>query len=268
MPSSDIARHRAYMPAGASRILNARSLETAHRRLAEVLRPGQTVLDVGCGTGAITRQIAEGVVPRDFVVGMDSNAHLIRQARQKHQHRPNVRFAVANIYHLPCTRVFDIATTRVFQWLAAPQRALQAIREATRPHGRVIVLDDNHEKVQWVPIPPASVQRFYTAFLRWRAEAGMDNAMADHLMPLFRTVGFADILEIPQHEVTTRQDPEFATRVGIWAEVATTRGYQMVADGLITETQRATAEAGYRLWMQTEAEAQTLYLLAVEGAVT
>jgi 2-polyprenyl-3-methyl-5-hydroxy-6-metoxy-1,4-benzoquinol methylase len=71
MPSSDVARHRAYMPAGTSRILNTRSLGTAHRRLAEVLQPEQTVLDVGCGTGAITRNIAEEVVPAGFVVGVD-----------------------------------------------------------------------------------------------------------------------------------------------------------------------------------------------------
>lgn len=269
MPSSDIARQRAYMPAGTSRMLNVRSLTTAHRRLAEMLQPGHTVLDVGCGTGAITRHIAAQVEPRGFVVGMDSNIHLLHQARQEHQDIPNVWFAAADIYHVPCTRAFDLVTAaRVLQWLAAPQRALQAMREATRPNGRVIVLDYNHEKVQWVPAPPASMQQFYTAFLQWRAEAGMDNAMADHLAPLFRAVGLTNIRETPQHEVTTRRDADFAIRVGIWAEVAATRGYQMVADGFLTETQRATAEAEYRTWMQTEAEAHTLYLLAVEGTVT
>jgi hypothetical protein len=41
----------------------------------------------------------------------------------------------------------------------------------------------------------------------------------------------------------------------------------MVADGLLTEIQAATAEAEHWAWMQTEAEAQTLYLLTVEGTV-
>ena len=50
MPSADVARHRAHMPAGTSRVLNTRALVTAHRRLAEVLQPGQTVLDDGKGS--------------------------------------------------------------------------------------------------------------------------------------------------------------------------------------------------------------------------
>ena len=79
------------------------------------------VLDVACGTGAITRHIAEEVAPGGFVVGMDSNAHFIQQARQRHQDIPNVQFAVADIYHVPCTGVFDLVTAaRVLQWLAAP----------------------------------------------------------------------------------------------------------------------------------------------------
>ena len=268
MPSSDVARHRAYMPAGTSRILNSRSLVTAHRRLAELLQPGYTVLDVGCGTGAITRDIAAEVVPAGFVVGVDITPHLVAQARRMHPEISNMWFAVADIYHLPFTKAFYIVTAaRVLQWLAAPPQALQAMHAVTCAQGRVVVLDYNHEKIQWVPAPPASMQQFYTAFLRWRAGAGMDNAIADHLVAMFRQAGFVDVRETPQHEVITRRDPDFATRLGLWAEVAATRGHQMVADGLLTETQRATAEAEYRVWVQTAAEAQTLYLLTVEGTV-
>ena len=52
----DVARRRAHMPEGTTAILDARSLATAHRRLAALLSPGLAVLDVGCGTGAITRK--------------------------------------------------------------------------------------------------------------------------------------------------------------------------------------------------------------------
>ena len=269
MPSSDIARHRAYMPAGTTRILDSRSLETAHRRLAEMLRPGQMVLDVGCGTGRITGHIAAKVAPRGFVAGMDRNAYMIQQAHQNHQNVPNVGFAMADVCHLPCAAVFDIVTAAcVFQWLAEPLSALQAMREATCPGGRVVVLDYNHEKVQWIPDPPTSFRQFYKSFLRWRSEAGMDNAMADHLKLIFQAAGFGDIRETPQSEVTSRHDSDFAARVGIWAEITATRGFQMVADGLITETQRATAEADYRAWTHSEAQAQTLHLVAVEGSVS
>ena len=42
-----------------ARILDRRTLERDHRRLAELLKPGMAVLDVGCGTGAITAGLRE-----------------------------------------------------------------------------------------------------------------------------------------------------------------------------------------------------------------
>lgn len=93
----------------------------------------------------------------------------------------------------------------------------------------------------------------------------MDNTLADRLADLYRQCGFVDIVSTPQHEVGTRNDPDFLTRLGLWAEVAASRGHQMVADGILTETQRATAETEYRTWVHDSAVAQTMYLMAVEG---
>ena len=165
---------------------------------------------MGWGTGAITRDTAEAVAPCGFVAGMDSNARLIQEARRKHLEIPNLRFVMGDILDLPCAGAFDIVTAaRVLQWLAEPQRALQAMCHAARPGGRIVVLDYNHERVCWVPAPRVSVQRFYMAFLNWRAEAGMDNAMADNLVTLFRAAGLMNIRETPQHQSTTRGEPGF-----------------------------------------------------------
>jgi hypothetical protein len=41
----------------------------------------------------------------------------------------------------------------------------------------------------------------------------------------------------------------------------------MVADGAITESARATAEAEYKDWIECDAESMTMYLEAVEGSV-
>jgi ubiquinone/menaquinone biosynthesis C-methylase UbiE len=225
------------MPEGTSGILNARTLPTAHRRLAELLRPGLTALDVGCGTGAITRGIAEAVAPGGRVVGIDVHRGLIEEARRRHGGVPDLSFEVCDVEGLPFRDAFDVVTAaRVLQWLADPSLALRMMTRAARPGGRVVVLDYNHEKIAWEPDPPESVQAFYRAFLRWRADAGMDNAIADHLVALFGKAGLADVVETPQHEVTERVDPGFETRVAIWAEVAASRGHQMVEEGVITES--------------------------------
>jgi hypothetical protein len=109
------------------------------------------------------------------------------------------------------------------------------------------------------------MQRFYAAFLDWRASAGMDNAIADHLAALFVAAGLRDVEVTPQHEATRRDDPDFGVRAGLWADAAATRGRQMVEDGVLTEAERAGAEADYRAWLRDGAESQTMYLLAVEG---
>ena len=264
--TDDVARRRAHMPEGTNAVLNTRSLAASHRRLAELLRPGMRVLDVGCGTGAITRGIAEAVGSGGRVVGIDVNPGLIEEARQTHGGVPGLTFAVGDVHRMPYRDAFDIVTAaRVLQWLADPAGALRAMVGAARPGGRVVVLDYNHERIAWTPEPPVSMRAFYAAFLRWRAEAGMDNAIADHLAELLAASGLTEVAVSPQHETTRGDDGDFETHAGIWAEVAATRGRQMVVDGAISEPERATAEADYRAWVADGAQALTMYLLAVEG---
>jgi SAM-dependent methyltransferase len=261
-----IAKRRASMPAGSGQILNTRSLRTAYRRLADILRPGIAVLDVGCGTGAMTRGMAEAVAPEGRVLGVDVNVRFIDEARRTHGDIAGLSFAVCDAQRLPFREHFDVVTAaRMLQWLANPLETLRSMVAALKPGGRMAVLDYNHEKIVWQPPPPQSMQTFYGVFLRWRAEAGMDNAIGDHLRGLFADLKLGDIRETPQHETTRRTDPDFDTRIGLWADVAASRGHQMVADGIISEAQRAIAEAEYRTWMRDSAESQTLYLISVEG---
>lgn len=108
------ARQRAEMPAGTANILNRRSLQSDFRRLDQFLEPGQSVLDVGCGTGAITVGIAEKVAGAR-VVGLDSNLKQIEQARATHL-RANLKFVCGDIYDLLYHNEFDVvACARVLQ---------------------------------------------------------------------------------------------------------------------------------------------------------
>jgi ubiquinone/menaquinone biosynthesis C-methylase UbiE len=150
-----VAGHRASMPEGASAVLNTRSLRASYRRLAEILQPGWTVLDVGCGTGAITKGIAEATAPDGRVVGIDVNPHLIAEARQTHGAVPGLSFEVCDVYRVPYRESFDTVTAaRCLQWLAHPLEALRSMVAALKPGGRVAILDYNHEKIIWQPPPP------------------------------------------------------------------------------------------------------------------
>ena len=264
----EIGRQRAHQPEAASRILNTRSLKGGHQRLAELLQPGMAVLDIGCGPGVITRGIAEAVMPNGRVVGTDINPGFIKEARRNHSDVSNLSFEVADIYNLPFSRTFDIViAARIFHWLTHSFDALEMMIKSAKPGGRIVVLDYNLEKFVWQPDLPNSMKAFYIAFLEWRAEAGMDNAIADHLSEIFEKAGLVDIVKTPQHELTKRTDPDFETRVGILADVAAIKGPQMVQDSVFTEDQRLAAEVEYRKWIRDRAESQNLYFIAVEGVL-
>ncbi|MNZ57504.1 Demethylmenaquinone methyltransferase [compost metagenome] len=249
-----------------SGIIDARSLEQSHKRLAEIIQPGMTVLDVGCGTGAITHGIVDMVGSEGMVIGIDNNPDLIEKACQNYSHISNLRFEVRDIYSLPYENQFDIVTSaRVLQWLSSPFAALEQMTQSAKIGGRILVLDYNHEKMDWKPEVPDSMRVFYTAFLKWRSDAGMDNAIADHLKEMFEAVGLQNIQVTPQHELVEHHQPNFQTQTLIWAGVSSFKGEQMVQECYIEEGKRAKAEHDYRKWVEEEAKSQCMYLLSVEG---
>lgn len=261
---NELAKERATLKE--SGIVDARTLKTSHKRLAEILQPGMTVLDVGCGTGAITSGIAEMVGPNGRVIGIDNNPELIEKARQKYKNIPGLTFEIADIYNLPFYSEFDIVTSaRVLQWLENPQTALHQMVKSTKHNGQVLVLDYNHTKISWEPKIPETMQSFYDAFLQWRSDAGMDNEIADHLSKMFEEYELTNLKVTDQSETTKRSDNDFQTHITVLAGVASSKGIQMVNDGTITESQRARAEGDFRKWINESAKSQTMYLLAVEG---
>lgn len=266
MNKEEKALLRAVMPTQTNNILSRRTLRGDFKRLEDVLESGQNVLDVGCGTGAITVGIAERVGLHGTVHGIDINPRLVNDAKLAHGSHNGLIFLVANILDFPYDQQFDlVVSSRVLQWLSDPRRALKAMMQATKPGGKVIVLDYNHTKLQWSPTASLSLTFFHDKYLAWRSDAGMDNEIADHLAELFQQTGLENITVIPHHETTKRGDEDFFEQIKIKVEVAASRGHQLVDEGWLTEEQRACAEHEGRDWIKHVAHSQTLYLLCVEG---
>jgi SAM-dependent methyltransferase len=255
------------MPAGTEQMLDARSLPNAHRRLAELLRPGMAVVDVGCGTGAITEGIAQAVGPEGRVLGIDVSRELLARARQRTTRQPNLAFELVDVASLKHDeRRFDVVTAaRTLRWLAEPSRALRAMAGVLRPGGLLVVLDYNHHRASWEPDLPDPVREFYAAFLCWREQAGMDNEIADHLPAMFAELGLREVRCTPQPEITHRDEEDFKVRIPLWGQVIATRGHQIVADGFLDEARRGTAQADFEAWAANRARSQTLCLAATEG---
>jgi SAM-dependent methyltransferase len=250
------------------RILGRRTLERDHRRLAELLRPGQSVLDVGCGTGAITAGIARAVAPGGVVTGVDRDAALLEIAERDHRHVANLRFEQGDATSLGHRSAFDIVTAaRTLQWIADPLRAAAAMREAVKPGGILVVLDYNHLRNEWDPEPPRAFRDFYRAFLDWRADNGWDNAMADRLPELFRAAGLEGIEASLQDENVMRGEAGFADKAAIWSGVIESLGGQIISAGRLTATQLEEARESYGAWAEASLNRQTLSMRTVIGAV-
>ncbi|GAB3769891.1 methyltransferase domain-containing protein [Spirosoma horti] len=257
---------RAKMPVAYNPVLERRTVENANRNLLTYLRPGLTVLDVGCGSGAITRSIAEKTGPSGRVLGIDPSPTLIEQAKQQASTIPGLSFQQADVYTFDTTERFDLVTcARTLQWLARPEAALITMKRLVKPGGHLAILDFNHEKITWTPEPPEAMQLFYDAFLRWRQDAGFDNAIADNLTELMHRIGFPTVQVTEQFERTQKSEPDFGIASRLWSEVAELRGPQLVDAGYITESQRQQAITDYDHWIATVGESMTVYLLAVDA---
>lgn len=229
------------------RVLNRRTLERDQRSLARRLLPGMAVLDVGCGTGAITAGIARAVAPEGLAVGVDRDESMLALARQAYPDIPNLRFQYGDVLSLNFEGRFDVATAaRTLQWVSTPQLALAQMKKAAKPGGRVLVLDYNHRHHSWEPDPPVAFKRFYDAFLTWRTANGWDNLMGDSLGGLFHIVGLGDVEVHVDDELIESGDSDFAATAGIWKDVVATLGPRMVAAGFLSERERAAAESCYR----------------------
>jgi SAM-dependent methyltransferase len=252
------------------RILNRRTLRRDHPYFAYVLRTGMDILDVGCGTGAITADIAKAVGPDGTALGIDRDDANLAIAVQQYAGMENLRFEVADILTLGNSfdNRFDIVTAaRTIQWISEPQQAIVHMKKAVKPGGRVIVLDYNLDETRWEPDPPIDFQRFYQAFLDWRTANFWDNRTASHLAELFDSAELVEIANHPSDELVLRSDPHFldAYASGIWLYVIQTLGPNLVQGGFLEESVRRRAEEDYGGYVQHSLQLQRHSMLTVEG---
>lgn len=261
MMSDTISTNRAEMPMGTTSVLDTRSVEKSNANLLGILKPGQYVLDVGCGSGAITSGICEQVGDKGKVIGVDRSETLINQARDHFSGIRNLTFFCTDILAFETDLFFDVITTaRTLQWVSNPGLLLNRMKSLLKPDGVLCVLDYDHTAIQWNPAPPVSMLHFYQAFLKWRADAGMDNRIGGHVASMLEQCGLKLLLEQDQSEYFERGETDFMTHINIWMVVAETRGKQMVDDNYITEEQRLLALKEYQNWCGSEAKSMRLVL--------
>ena len=95
--------------------------------------PGERIVDLGCGTGGLTAQIAEAGAE---VLGIDASEAMIARARVLY---PNLRFEVARgedfTLEAPADAVFSNAA---LHWMSPPDAVTASVLRALQPGGRFV----------------------------------------------------------------------------------------------------------------------------------
>src|SRR3984957_5402537 len=134
-----------------------RTAENSASYLLSWLEPGQDVLDVGCGPGTITADLAVLVDP-GRVVGIDREPGIVAAASDLARDRrsPNLEFVTGDVHALDFDdQTFDVVHAhQVLQPLSDPVGALAEMGRVLRPGGILAVRDSDYGGFIWAPADP------------------------------------------------------------------------------------------------------------------
>ena len=178
------------------------------RLLAEVMGPstrellaavgipsGAACLDVGCGGGDVTLDLARAAGPAGRAIGVDLDEVKIDLARQEAERRglSNVSFEARDVSDWEPDEPFDVVYARfLLTHLAEPEGLLAAMRRHVRPGG-VIVLEDIDFRGHFSEPDCPALRRFVELYTRSVQCRGADPNIGPRLPGLLREAGLGGI---------------------------------------------------------------------------
>jgi ubiquinone/menaquinone biosynthesis C-methylase UbiE len=232
-----------------------RTVENSAAYALPCLRPGMTLLDVGCGPGTITVDLAARVAP-GLVIGVDREPQVVAEAARllEASTLTNIEFRAADAYSLEfADQSFDMVHAhQLLQHLTDPVAALVEMRRVLRADGVLAVRDSDYGGFVWAPADPA-LDRWMELYHDVCTRNGADADAGRHLLAWAQAAGLREIT--PSSSTWTFADDSSRAWWGeLWAERVTHSAFarQAVEYGLSSEHELRSISAAWRRWAERE----------------
>ena len=232
-----------------------RTAENSAAYLLPHISRGMRVLDVGCGPGTITTDLADLIDP-GIVTAVEVTDAAMDLARQEATRRgqSNIEFVVSDIHALGLPdNTFDVVHAhQVLQHVADPVGALSEMRRVCKPDGVVAARDSDYAAFAWFPEIP-ELDEWLTLYRRIARRNGGEPDAGRHMLAWARAAGFTDIK-------ATSSTWCFATPAdrawwgGMWAEriLSSDLARQAVREKDTTDDDLQRISAAWRDWAANE----------------
>jgi SAM-dependent methyltransferase len=228
-----------------------RTAENSAGYLLPHLAPGTRLLDVGCGPGTITVDLARLVAPGE-VVGIDAVEVVLAGARQVAEMArvDNVRFQVADGMALPFDDgTFDVVHAhQVLQHVPDPVGLLREMRRVCRPGGLVAARDSDYAAKAWYPSDPA-LDDWMAVYQRTARGSGGEPNAGRHLLAWAHAAGLTDVAASASTWCFAT-DEDRAWWGDLWADRAlhSTYATQSIALGFADQARLQRISEAWRRW--------------------
>ena len=229
-----------------------RTAENSAGYLLPFLAPGMRLLDIGCGPGTITLDLAARVAD-GRTVGVDREAAVVAEAQRLLDSRPiaGVEFRTADAYALEFDdESFDVVHAhQLLQHLTDPVAALVEMRRVLRTGGVLAVRDSDYGGFVWAP-SDALLDRWMELYHDVCRRNGADADAGRSLPGWARTAGFTEIQ--PSSSTWTFAEPDSRRWWGeLWADrvLSSSLGEQAVEYGLSSRDELEAIAAAWRQWL-------------------
>jgi SAM-dependent methyltransferase len=228
-----------------------RTAENSAAYLLPYLGPGMSVLDVGCGPGTITADLAALVAP-GRVIAVEITPEPLADAAAEIARRglTNVDFVVGDVHALEfADGRFDVVHAhQVLQHVADPVHALREMRRVCAPGGTVAARDSDYAAFAWYPLAP-DLDEWLDLYRRIARANGGEPDAGRRLLAWARAAGFDDVTATSTTWCfATPEDRDWWG--GMWAEriVDSAIARQARDGGFATDDDLRRLAAAWRRW--------------------